>query len=311
MAITGLLTLVAAPLAAQGGCVGDCDGDDSVSVSELITGVNIALGAQSVENCEAMDADRNGSVTVNELIAAVNSALVGCGEPGQELGERVFTVLDETATTEDSRTALWVSVLAPIMDFPNVADAVRAQPMRLVAGAPDADGRAPLRLANDVWVALEVGRFGGVLCMQFLSEGSHGWVDCDGGPAPDVVVTQATGSTPDLPTDVVVGEGEPTGPGAGVLLVSLAATLQGLPLGSTAEDCASGAVTLDLLLDTALTTATGTAVKGEWETLSLEGENFSCDGWRTTDSAGLLVAPFPMFMEMVGDVAAVLKLADN
>ncbi len=31
-------------------CVGDCNGDGSVAINELITGVNIALGAADVEN---------------------------------------------------------------------------------------------------------------------------------------------------------------------------------------------------------------------------------------------------------------------
>jgi hypothetical protein len=183
--------------------------------------------------------------------------------------------------------------------------------MRLVAGVPDANGRAPLSLADDVWVALEVNLFGGVLCMKFLSEGSHGWADCDGGPAPDVVVTQAAGSDPAAPTNVVVEEGEPTDPGAAVLLVKLAATLEGVPLGSTAEDCKNSGMTLELLFDTALTTGMGTAVKGETETISLNGENFSCNAWTTTDGPGVLVAPFPMYHPLAGDVAAIMKLADN
>jgi hypothetical protein len=73
----------------------------------------------------------------------------------------------------------------------------------------------------------------------------------------------------------------------------------------------AGGGTLELLFDAALTTATGTAVKGESATLSLGGENFSCNEWTTTDGPGVLVAPFPMYHELAGDVAAVLKLADN
>jgi hypothetical protein len=63
---------------AAGDCPGDCNSDGSVSVSELITGVNIALELRSVDACAAVDFDANGVVSVAELIRAVNSALEGC-----------------------------------------------------------------------------------------------------------------------------------------------------------------------------------------------------------------------------------------
>jgi len=59
-------------------CPGDCDGDGTVNVSELIRAVNIALGLAAVDECLISDLDRNGEVTVNELIRAVNTALAGC-----------------------------------------------------------------------------------------------------------------------------------------------------------------------------------------------------------------------------------------
>jgi hypothetical protein len=62
----------------QIGCVGDCDGDGEVDVSELIQAVNIALGNSSVETCTAADRSGDGAVTVDELVAAVDNALTGC-----------------------------------------------------------------------------------------------------------------------------------------------------------------------------------------------------------------------------------------
>jgi hypothetical protein len=74
----------AALLFAAGGadgqaCRGDCNGDGRVVVGELITGVNIALGAAAIRACRSIDADGDGRVSVNELIAAVNALLEGCG----------------------------------------------------------------------------------------------------------------------------------------------------------------------------------------------------------------------------------------
>jgi hypothetical protein len=59
-------------------CVGDCNGDGEVTISEIITCVNIALGTADVSMCSACDADHNGEVEVNEIIQAVNNALTGC-----------------------------------------------------------------------------------------------------------------------------------------------------------------------------------------------------------------------------------------
>jgi hypothetical protein len=61
-------------------CVGDCNGDGTVSINELIVGVNIALGTFSVDECVAFDANGDGMVGINELIQAVNNALGGCPE---------------------------------------------------------------------------------------------------------------------------------------------------------------------------------------------------------------------------------------
>jgi len=62
------------------GCVGDCDGNGSVTVDEIVTMVNIALGLADVSSCEAGDPSGDGNVTVDEILTAVNNALNGCGQ---------------------------------------------------------------------------------------------------------------------------------------------------------------------------------------------------------------------------------------
>jgi hypothetical protein len=59
-------------------CVGDCGEDGEVTVNELITGVNIALGVAPLSACPVFDANGDGEVTVNEILQAVNNALNGC-----------------------------------------------------------------------------------------------------------------------------------------------------------------------------------------------------------------------------------------
>lgn len=73
-----VLVLGATMARAQLPCVGDCDGNEMVSINELIIGVNIALGGRPVGDCPSFDSNANGLVSVNELIQAVNAALQGC-----------------------------------------------------------------------------------------------------------------------------------------------------------------------------------------------------------------------------------------
>ena len=59
-------------------CIGDCNGGGGVTIDELITMVNIALGAGNLSQCETGDVDHSGTIEINEIIAAVNNALSGC-----------------------------------------------------------------------------------------------------------------------------------------------------------------------------------------------------------------------------------------
>jgi len=67
----------------QGVCVGDCNGNGSVTIDDLIRMVNIALGNQSIcpdgtGGCLAGDSNCNCDITVEEIIQSVNNALNGC-----------------------------------------------------------------------------------------------------------------------------------------------------------------------------------------------------------------------------------------
>jgi hypothetical protein len=47
-------------------------------VNELVTGVGIALGAADLSRCLALDLDGDQLISISELIRAVGSALNGC-----------------------------------------------------------------------------------------------------------------------------------------------------------------------------------------------------------------------------------------
>jgi hypothetical protein len=60
-------------------CVGDCNGSGQVTIADLLTMVNIALGNADVSTCSAGDSNRDGQVTIGEIVTAVDNALNGCG----------------------------------------------------------------------------------------------------------------------------------------------------------------------------------------------------------------------------------------
>jgi CSLREA domain-containing protein len=62
-------------------CVGDCDHSNDVTIDEVVTMVNIALGNPLLVACPPGDADGDGIITVNEIIVAVNNSLHGCQSP--------------------------------------------------------------------------------------------------------------------------------------------------------------------------------------------------------------------------------------
>jgi hypothetical protein len=71
---TGTATATVVP----GSCPGDCNGSGEVTINELITLVNIALGSAPVSACSAGDLNHDGMIAINELVTAVGSALNGC-----------------------------------------------------------------------------------------------------------------------------------------------------------------------------------------------------------------------------------------
>ncbi|MDX2169062.1 MAG: SO2930 family diheme c-type cytochrome [Deltaproteobacteria bacterium] len=70
------ILLLASPSLA---CVGDCSADGEVTIAELISGVNLALGLTN--GCTAFDRNDDGEVSIDELLAAVNNATGGCPLP--------------------------------------------------------------------------------------------------------------------------------------------------------------------------------------------------------------------------------------
>ena len=65
--------------AVPGVCAGDCNHDGSVTIDELITMINIALGDVAFDACPAGDANADRAIAVDDVIAAAQLVLDGCG----------------------------------------------------------------------------------------------------------------------------------------------------------------------------------------------------------------------------------------
>lgn len=59
-------------------CIGDCDGNRIVTVDEVLTMVNIALGNAAPTSCPSGDGSGDRQITVDEILVAVHNALIGC-----------------------------------------------------------------------------------------------------------------------------------------------------------------------------------------------------------------------------------------
>ncbi len=74
------------------GCVGDCNGDEVVSVDELVRGVMIMLGDLPADECPKLDARMDGAVTLDEFVMAVDASLGTCAAPTfANIQDMIFT----------------------------------------------------------------------------------------------------------------------------------------------------------------------------------------------------------------------------
>jgi putative iron-regulated protein len=205
----GLAMLVVLTGAAGAQCAGDCDGNGTVAISELVTGVNMALGRAG--ECAAMDTSDNGAIEVAELVAAVNRALSGC---------------DEAPATPQAVVENYAKLL-----YANYSDTLAgAQALKTAVDAfVAAPSAASLQAAKEAWLAsrppylqTEMARFydgpidnavdgpEGLINSWPLDESYIDYVE----GAPDAGIVNAVAMYPTIDADLLVslneGQGEET-----------------------------------------------------------------------------------------------------
>ncbi len=290
-------------------CVGDCNGDGSVAINELITSVNIALGSSPLSACPSIDADGDGNVGINELITAVNNALGGCAgaTPTPGVGTpRVFEVApgELLGTADTTGTGLFTTGLGDA----NAANSFSPGPLKLLLGTPDASGIAPLTLSEDVYIDISIVD-GSRLCFAMKAELSEGSIDCDGGTPYDTLSFQPSGDV-GFPFTVTTDLGAPAGPGNGNLLVQVDYLI--IAAGTTTP-CEDIVYTNPRQLFP-FTTTNATSQKGDGGAaliVTVGGEPFDCADFGTPGSGGRLAAGAPATQAPVGDVANVFRFAEQ
>ncbi|MBX3027441.1 hypothetical protein KF840_21290 [bacterium] len=295
--------LFAASRASAQTCVGDCNGDGMVAINELITGVNIALGATPLSACPSFDVNGDNMVGINELITAVNNALGSCNV-GPIGTERTFTIEPGELLADPSMTG--TGLFTTGLGGPNAAMSFSPGPLTLVLGAQDANGVASLALKSDVVLTIEIVD-GSHLCFKLLAENSDGSVDCNGGTAYDTKGTQPAGDV-GFPFAIETGLGSPSGPGNGNLLVPVLYQIVGGTSPDFNKPCSE--ITYTNPVQTfPFTTTKATSVKGTL-TLEVEGQPFDCARFATPGSGGRLAAPAPATQAPIGDVSNIFRFAE-
>jgi len=100
--IAALTMLILTTGSARAQCVGDCNSDAGVSMTELVTAVESALGQAAT--CGAADPGGDG-VTVDDIVAAVNSAVSGCAVATTPTPTATPTPTQQQPTATPSATA--------------------------------------------------------------------------------------------------------------------------------------------------------------------------------------------------------------
>jgi hypothetical protein len=112
-ALIGLLMLALAAGTAGAQCCGDCNGDGSVTINDLITAVNNALDGCGAAPC-CGDCGGDGQVTINDLISAVNNALGGCTAATPTAGTPATRTRTPRPTRKPTNTPRPTATITPV-----------------------------------------------------------------------------------------------------------------------------------------------------------------------------------------------------
>ncbi len=126
-------------------CAGDCNGNGTIGIDELVLQVAISLEAEPLARCQAADTNGDTLVSIDELIRGVSGALYGCvpAATPTETQPPMSTPTGEPPTVTPSPLEPTASPTATETGVPEVT----ATASRTISGAPSTT-RTPSRTAT-------------------------------------------------------------------------------------------------------------------------------------------------------------------
>lgn len=216
-------------------CAGDCNGNGSISASETVVCIQIALGQEQVGRCAACDSSGNGAVEVDDLLIVVANGLIRCSVL-QPWEDRRLTIADSTgglgADPDQTRSGLFSTSAGG----GNIATRIEGDDLRLVP-RPDplvASDRVPVQLRNDVVLAVDTST--ATRCIRLLADTfqTDGFIDCGGGMRSDVVL-DAQGGPKEQPAEPELISTSDVRPGSVFLFLMQQRAM--LPAGAALSEC--------------------------------------------------------------------------
>ncbi len=294
------------------GCSSTCRaavgcGDGDLCAGEACDDGNVA----SCDGCSASCALEPGALCGDGEVRADCGeecdppGVVGTGEVACSPSCRMGTSLGVRRFSFGGR--LYSSALGPQVPLGELSGV-----FEIVAGAPGADGTAPLEVAGPiVYSAAILGGTYGTYCVRV--EGCTGLVDCDGGTPADVATVQDSAGPGVQALGATISTGGEPGPPGSVLLDCRQSYVQ--LLADQGSDCltapypASERVVYTTGRADALFTNANPKVGSA--ALALAGEPFSCAAWPREDGPGALVGMILVEEDpRAGDVANGNRLID-
>jgi hypothetical protein len=147
--LLGSMCLV--PPATLAACPGDCRGDGTVTVDDLLIGVNLILEIVPLSRCPVFDVNGDAHVTIDDLIIALNAALNGCPATPTPTPTGTPTVTP-TPTVTDTPTATVTPTVnhAPLVPTRSIYRAYPGYEIRFAVGAVDPENDAIVYTADNL-----------------------------------------------------------------------------------------------------------------------------------------------------------------